>query len=401
MRAGFHKDPAHYPQMSVFEGEMRRRIWALINQLDLTFASSLGLPRLIDDRQINTAPPLNVLDEDLDPDMTEPPKPRPDTEQTWVGLMNFKTRMLSVLDEVVDRTNSVRELSYNEVLHLEKKIQSVAATKPAWLELPKDKSFENVPVVSMMRLIGLDLISQRSRMILHRKFVVAATANNGFSYSRHCCLTAATQTLQYQLDLYRLSHSVDRLLSSSWKFFAMMTHDFLLAAMIVCLDLDQTFLRGSEDFDTEEEKQGTMRRYEILQGSYRIWSEIADNSFQAKKGIEILKVMLDKVEFKRAESSTFGPTMDFTIPNYVDGTTSSHGPASSTTESKDEDTPPHIQSFGLETVPGGPLTDNNATDVTMQNQAKNDYMTGDAQVFQNILSSPENFDWVGSEPFRS
>ncbi len=35
MRMGYHRDPDHFPAISPFEGEMRRRIWTTILQLDL------------------------------------------------------------------------------------------------------------------------------------------------------------------------------------------------------------------------------------------------------------------------------------------------------------------------------------------------------------------------------
>ena len=37
MRMGLHRDPGPYPGIPVFQGEMRRRIWAAVRSCDLLF----------------------------------------------------------------------------------------------------------------------------------------------------------------------------------------------------------------------------------------------------------------------------------------------------------------------------------------------------------------------------
>ena len=47
MRMGYHRDASHSPRISPFHGEMRRRAWVMIVQLDLMTSSQIGLPRMI------------------------------------------------------------------------------------------------------------------------------------------------------------------------------------------------------------------------------------------------------------------------------------------------------------------------------------------------------------------
>ena len=396
MRSGYHRDPSHYPQMTIFEGEIRRREWALIVQLDLVFSSTLGLPRLIDERQTDTAPPFNLLDADLDPGMTEIPKPRPATEQTWIGYMNFKTKMLSVLGKVVDRTNSIQEISYHEVLNLEQDVQAASASKPEWLELPRDGSLASLSISALTRLVALDLITQRARMILHRRFLIEALSNKTYSYSRQCCLTAATRALQYQRELYELSRAPDGLLSSSWKFFSLMSHDFLLAAMIICLDLDQTLLRMCPDFPADEELQDKKKRFELLESSYQVWTESLNHSPEAKKAAEVLKVMLERVERKKGEiHGVINGQIVFKTPEFSSTNASGSSETASTIESQ-SDAPfepnymPEIKPpNGPEGMSGVIIDGNDGF-----NGIRNGFMNPDTQAFQTILSSPNNFDWV-------
>lgn len=46
LRMGYHRDPASY-RISAFEGEMRRRVWAIISMIDVLISFQLGLPSMV------------------------------------------------------------------------------------------------------------------------------------------------------------------------------------------------------------------------------------------------------------------------------------------------------------------------------------------------------------------
>jgi len=45
LRMGYHRDASHFPNISPFEGEMRRRLWTLAYVFDVLASYQLGLPR--------------------------------------------------------------------------------------------------------------------------------------------------------------------------------------------------------------------------------------------------------------------------------------------------------------------------------------------------------------------
>lgn len=47
LRMGYHRDPASYPAISTFDGEMRRRVWAIISMIDVLISFQLGLPSMV------------------------------------------------------------------------------------------------------------------------------------------------------------------------------------------------------------------------------------------------------------------------------------------------------------------------------------------------------------------
>lgn len=57
MRMGYHRDSKLFPNVTPFQGEMRRRIWTFVRQSDLMFSFQLGLPSMIRLGDCDTALP--------------------------------------------------------------------------------------------------------------------------------------------------------------------------------------------------------------------------------------------------------------------------------------------------------------------------------------------------------
>jgi hypothetical protein len=71
---GLHRDGSHFPNMSVFEAEMRRRLWWYICFVDLRFGDAQAAHMAISERMFDTKEPVNVNDTDLFPEMEHPPQ---------------------------------------------------------------------------------------------------------------------------------------------------------------------------------------------------------------------------------------------------------------------------------------------------------------------------------------
>ncbi|KAE8379202.1 fungal-specific transcription factor domain-containing protein [Aspergillus bertholletiae] len=69
-RIGLHRDGAQLG-LSIFETEMRRRLWRQLSILDVTTAHSSGITSLHPYFSVDVLPPSNVNDSELDPRMTD------------------------------------------------------------------------------------------------------------------------------------------------------------------------------------------------------------------------------------------------------------------------------------------------------------------------------------------
>ncbi|PYH47846.1 Zn(II)2Cys6 transcription factor [Aspergillus saccharolyticus JOP 1030-1] len=72
-RIGLHRDGSHYG-LSIFETEMRRRLWLQLSILDATTAQQTGVSAQVSVMDADVQRPANVNDCDLDPRMTDKPR---------------------------------------------------------------------------------------------------------------------------------------------------------------------------------------------------------------------------------------------------------------------------------------------------------------------------------------
>ncbi|KAI6444800.1 hypothetical protein MCOR15_010897 [Pyricularia oryzae] len=89
---GLHRDPSNFPNLTPFEGEMRRRLFWYLALLDLRAAEDQGTDVAIHDLGYDTRRPLNINDDDFGPDSKELPAPREgETEMAFV-LMSYEVQ---------------------------------------------------------------------------------------------------------------------------------------------------------------------------------------------------------------------------------------------------------------------------------------------------------------------
>lgn len=302
LRSGYHIDGSHFPHISLFQAEMRRRIWMVISILDVFTSAQIGLPRMIKDSQCDSGAPRNLLDEDLDENMTELRIARPDTAQTAVLYFEAKNRIIRIFGMVFDLTSSAAPCSYEEIMALDKVLHDTYNTIPQWLTMiPIAQSDMDNPE-QIMRRIYIVLVFLKSRCILHRKHMLQGRTNASFSYSRMTCIEAAVQILEIQRELDQEMQIGGRLYQDRWKVGSIVKHEFLLATTILCLDLDHGMGSGARSHGSEREKV-----FKVLNDSYFIWLRSSESSTEAQKAIEVLRIVLEKAQSSRnMESSAPG-----------------------------------------------------------------------------------------------
>lgn len=308
MRMGYHRDPGPHPAVPPFQGEMRRRVWTFVRQCDLLISFQFGLPAMIRNDHVDTEIPRNLYDDELFEEMKVLPPSRPVFEATPMSYMNTKSKMTFLFGRVVERVQSVSNPpSYDETLKFDAELRELRSQHPPLLKMRSFQESARDPANLIMQRFGLELVYLRSLFVLHRKFIAKGRENPKFSYSRRTCLNASMELLDHQATLHREAQPGGRLRSVKWYISSLTTHDFLLAAMLVCLDLyhtaeDERLGRRSPSNQSSLWMQDLCddgRREQMMQAvrhCITIWESVRDQSMEAFKASTMLRVMMEKLK---------------------------------------------------------------------------------------------------------
>ncbi|KAL4804863.1 fungal-specific transcription factor domain-containing protein, partial [Aspergillus unguis] len=299
MQMGYHRDPRQFPAISAFHGEMRRRTWVFLCQLDALISFEVGIPRTIQDWQYDTELPRNLMDEDFDENTRELPPSRPLSEITTSTYAIAKWRIMMSFGRILDIAFSRKPVTYEETLEVDRRLEEAhSLVPPAYRIRPINQSLADPPDL-IFRRFSLATLYQKARCVLHRRYLGEVHTNQQYTYSREVCISAAKEILRDHADLYRelqpggLMHK-NRIFPSSIQY-----TDYLLAAMIVCMELSHNHAAGSTVTNTEDVAALIKDRTDListLENSHQILRDISRQSADAQKAHAALTVMLNRVK---------------------------------------------------------------------------------------------------------
>jgi hypothetical protein len=196
MTMGLHRNPLRFQKLSRFWAEMRRRLWATIQELDLQSSMDGGMLPTLDLGEYDCDPPSNYDDADLIDSMTEDPPPKDAGILTRSSFQVLLSRSLPVRVHIAKLVNRLRfTISYDEALRLsEELMQSLHDASDLF---PSDESLSHIPGVenpAFTKSYFIFLI-RRSLLALHRPFCLSVMRTPKFSYSRKVCLDSALEIL--------------------------------------------------------------------------------------------------------------------------------------------------------------------------------------------------------------
>ncbi|UKZ84123.1 uncharacterized protein TrAFT101_000046 [Trichoderma asperellum] len=289
---GYHRDPQKFPSISPFAGEMRRRVWAIIVQMDLRLSSQMALPCVLKLQQYDTAEPRNLLDTDFDDATVELPPSRPETEVTPVLYSLAKGRIDKMTGLVNDVVNDTQEHPYTEIMELDRKLQEAEASLPPIFRWqPLSQSFMVAPQIVMHRVL-LQLAIQRLTIWLHRKYLAPPYTQPRYQYSRNACVQAAIKILEFQQIVLEETQGDGLLYSARWARWMLLSSRpravFLLGVSILCYYIQLAKSRPDVSLD-----QGTGAKiHNLLRNAYPLWLHSTTVSREARRAIDHLSLML-------------------------------------------------------------------------------------------------------------
>ncbi|RAH67559.1 uncharacterized protein BO66DRAFT_153401 [Aspergillus aculeatinus CBS 121060] len=288
MQLGYHRDPQHVTGISVFHGELRRRVWLVLAQLDIIASLQAGLPRLV--KETDTGRPHNLLDEDLWPAMTELPPSRSDRTTTTLSYIIARMDTLDILGQIQDETMSLRPFSYERVMELDRSLVEKYNAVPLCFKGTVYFPDTDTPA-SFLQRIMLELQFEKARCILHRNSMFTQDA----SYT--ACMSAALNIIQHQLNLHRELKPGRYLWGHKWKLTCLTVYDFLLAVMILYRGFDPHIIHHSVDttFLPSSGPGQLIKVQAMLENSYAVWIDWCADMKEAGTAAQMVKLIIKRM----------------------------------------------------------------------------------------------------------
>ena len=171
---------------SPYMREMRRRIWAVLRELDLQNALEYELPTLLHQIDSNVAAPANIDDEDFDEASKELPTSKPSSTYTCTSYQSHSSRSWTLRLEITRRlfsTGSSKALSYQDVLLYTHEISQALDSLPSWTS--QDANYENGLSFPFLVSAFLQFQLKECVLALHRPYL--QRGNTKFSLSEVVC----------------------------------------------------------------------------------------------------------------------------------------------------------------------------------------------------------------------
>lgn len=378
MKMGYHRDPSKLANISPFEGEMRRRTFVILEAFDLLLSFQAGLPAMFHEEECDTEPPSNLFDTDFDENCKTLPPSRPPTDSTPMLYYRYKSRLARIFRRIYQHALSIKNSLYEQTMKLDAELEEAHKDVPPSLRMRLlTLSFTDQPYMILNRLYS-DLVYLKSVCVLHRKYVSEHRSDPSFAYSRKVCGDAGLQILKHQAELHGACQPGGLFHEHKWMLSSLSCHDFLLAAMIICLDLYESQKQPAAS--TSEDLQAQAEKYDALNHSYGIWTSRRAFSRDARRASSVLAIMLSKVPRPvvtgKASSERPNTTQAPIIENGQCEASASYSAS----------TPWSMNGFDLADQ-----------ELPAYNSAPPDFDSTDP--LNTVFSEFDNIDWVSQEPF--
>ncbi|ETS81024.1 hypothetical protein PFICI_06026 [Pestalotiopsis fici W106-1] len=298
-RMGYHRDPKYLPNISPFEGELRRRAWFFIEVFDCIFSFQLGMPPSIREDECDTESPGNLYDLDFDENCIMLPPPRPPTEPTSTLYLCIKSKLCRKLRRVIKISMSITPTPHDEVMRLHDEIERYHDYIPQPLKIRPIRSYSFTDHThDIVHRLTLEMMYLKSLCVLHRKYLNSEKDDHRYDISRRTSVNAAIRILDLHAEYEEECRPGGRLYEDRYMLASLSLHDFLIASMIICLDLSENAPSSQED---------RARKLRALGTSYKIWSENKTVSREAAHATRVVGAILRKVSMQEPPRTPLPP----------------------------------------------------------------------------------------------
>lgn len=200
---GLHREPSHMGggKITVYNQEMRRRIWTTVQEFDMQASFDHGLPTLLSQLHYDTNPPRNLDDEDFGEDSVSLPASKPQKDYTFCSFQNLSRQSLMLRLELSRLlTGPMAEIDYDQVIRYTNDLTQEIDALPSWdMNLDGSKEEKKNPLIAYTLLH----VQLRQYIIpLHQPYLKLRKQNSKYQYSEIIYYNAARDIVLLHDKLY-------------------------------------------------------------------------------------------------------------------------------------------------------------------------------------------------------
>lgn len=238
----------------------------------------------------DTLPPRNLMDEEFDEDCTALPPSRPESEMTPMSYALCKDRSIEEAGKIMIIANKLYLPPFDEVLKLDLSLREAYDKVPPQLRLEGTEITVTDTPSAILKRFSVSLLFEKSRCMLHRKFLVKIKEHPEYQYSKQAGLDASMKLLHRQGLVHQAASHGGPLALDRWFLSSLSTHSFLLAAMIIYINV-MNGIKDPHSTNSTEIQAGV----DALEMSRSNWEAALGLSIEAKRGTLVLTGMVDKI----------------------------------------------------------------------------------------------------------
>ncbi|KAI9901707.1 hypothetical protein N3K66_003524 [Trichothecium roseum] len=200
---GLHREPSHMAgKIDAYNQEMRRRIWATVQEFDMQASFDHGLPTLVSQLHYDVHAPRNLDDEDFDESTAELPPSKPSTDYTFSSFQHLSRQSLPLRLELSRLlTGPSSEIDYDQVIRYTNDLTQEIDALPSWDMSPDAMASKKNPLTAYTLLH----VQLRQYIIpLHQPYLKLRKQNSKYQYSEIIYYNAARDIVLLHDKLYEL-----------------------------------------------------------------------------------------------------------------------------------------------------------------------------------------------------
>lgn len=306
MQLGYHRDPKHFPGMSILHAEIRRRLWATIMEMALQASFDSAMPPRFSLDDFDTEAPANIDDADISKTTSTPPISHPLTTYTQTSLQILLLNSLPTRLAIGRFTADFRQTSpqsptssmssYDTVLRLGTALTTAIRSSHSRTQA---SSF----TTSTFRRNHLATLTQRPLLVLHRPWAISVRHDPRFYFSRKQSLDTALALVSLSPDtewthVLSVGHAV-------WREHT--TLPATVVAMELMMQLDEEIEAQPSGPQAAMAKVGREPLLEIVRGGVDMYLQRIRESEVNVKGHIFTSMALGQIEaMERGESADEG-----------------------------------------------------------------------------------------------